>query len=208
MVGRLPDARRAAPLGFQRAGEHIALVGRLRPSPAASELAKLCGEPLPDGLPAVDVAAVAATHELVRHGVRDGLLSSAHDVAEGGLAVALAECCLAGGLGAEVELGEDLWEAIPLLAPAAQASQSPSSVPALLSAALFGEGPGGFLVSGSADALRELRQRSDTVPVLDIGRVGDNVLTIVQAGASAGRMLTLTLEELADAHSSLAALMQ
>jgi phosphoribosylformylglycinamidine synthase subunit PurL len=187
MVGRLPDARRAAPLGFQHAGEHIALVGRPRPSRAASELAKLCGEPLPDGLPEIDIAAVAATQELVRRGVRDGLLSSAHDVAEGGLAVALAECCLAGGIGAEVELGED-------------------SAP--LNAALFGESPGGFLVSASAYALRELRQLSDAVPVLDIGRVGDDSLTIVQAGASAGRMLTLTLEELADARSSLVTLMQ
>jgi phosphoribosylformylglycinamidine synthase II len=208
MVGRLPDARRAAPLGFQRAGEHIALVGRPRPSRGASELAKLCGEPLPDGLPEIDIATVAATHELVRRGARDGLLSSAHDIAEGGLAVALAECCLAGGLGAEVELGEDLWEGIPLLAPAPHAPRSPSRVPALLSAALFGEGPGGFLVSASADALRELRQRAHAVPVLDIGRVGDDALTIVAAGASAGRMLTLTLDELAGAHAGLAALMQ
>ena len=51
MVGRLPDALRAGRLGFQRAGEEIALVGPFDPSLAASELEKLRGEPLPDGLP-------------------------------------------------------------------------------------------------------------------------------------------------------------
>jgi len=42
----------------------------------------------------------------VREAVRSGALSSAHDVAEGGLAVALAECAIAGRLGAAISLGE------------------------------------------------------------------------------------------------------
>ena len=50
MVGRLPDARRAGRLGFAREGDAIALVGPFAPSLAASELAKLRGEALPDGL--------------------------------------------------------------------------------------------------------------------------------------------------------------
>jgi phosphoribosylformylglycinamidine synthase II len=185
MVGRLPDARSSAPLGFQCAGDHIALVGEFKPSPAASELAKLFGEALPDGLPAVDVDAVRAAQSTVREAVRAGTLSSAHDIAEGGLAVALAECCLAGGLGAEVELEEGFWEATQH--------------------ALFGEGPGGFLVSGAPESLRELAAGA-SVPVRVIGRVGEDVLNIVEAGAVAGTMLTLTLEELAVAHGALAEL--
>jgi phosphoribosylformylglycinamidine synthase len=211
MVGRLPDARRAGRLGFQRAGHHIALVGPLRTSLAASELAKLLGQPLPDGLHAIDIQAVVAAHRIVRDAMRAGLLASAHDVAEGGLAVALAECCLAGQLGAEVELEEDLWEEIPFPAPR---PGLPSAASTLLSA-LFGEGPGGFLVSGDADALRELRglgesgergRLGERVEVRTIGRVGDDVLRIVEAGATAGTMLTLTLSELADAHAGLAEL--
>jgi phosphoribosylformylglycinamidine synthase len=204
MVGLLPDARRAGTLGFQRAGDRIALVGPFSPSPAASELAKLLGDPLPDGLPQIDVEAVRAAQIAVCDAVRAGALSSAHDIAEGGLAVALAECCLAGGLGAEVELGEDLWESIPRPASArASGSGSLASAPALLAAALFGEGPGGFVVSGRADALRELGER---VPVRTIGRVGDDLLTVVEAGATAGTMLALTLDELAGAHAALARL--
>jgi phosphoribosylformylglycinamidine synthase II len=200
MVGRLPDARRAGRLGFAHPGDEIALVGALRPSLAASELAKLTGQPLPDGLPEIDIEAVRAAQLAVRDAVREGALSSAHDVAEGGVAVALAECCLAGGLGAQVELPEELWEVIPL-PPLEPDSTAP--VPALLTTALFGEGSGGFVVSGEAGALRALGER---VPVLSIGRVGDDVLGIVEAGAPAGTMVTLTLDELADAHSSLAEL--
>jgi phosphoribosylformylglycinamidine synthase len=198
MVGRLPDARRAGQLGFARAGEEIALVGPFTPSLAASELAKLLGEPLPDGLPAIDIAAAAAAHAAVRDAMRAGLLSSAHDIADGGLAIALAECCLAGRIGAQVELREDLWEATPL--PAAASAVAP------VICALFGEGPGGFLVSGDARALRALRERAPGVQVVSIGRVGDDVLSIVEAGATAGTMLTLTLDELARAHAALAEL--
>ena len=76
----------------------------------------------------VDHEAVRIAHDWVRNAVRSGALHSAHDVAEGGLAVALAECCVAGGTGASVEPPEGLE--------------------------LFGEAPGsGFVVSGPEAAL-------------------------------------------------------
>jgi phosphoribosylformylglycinamidine synthase subunit PurL len=208
MVGRLPDARRAGQLGFADPGDQIALVGPFAPSLAAGELAKLLGWPLPDGLPEVDLVRVAAAHVAVRHAVRAGAISSAHDIAEGGLAVALAECCLAGGIGAQVELGEDLWEMISLDPSAELAGAGEiASAEARLATMLFGEGPGGFLVSGHADALRELAASvSAAVPVVPIGRVGEDVLSIVEAGASAGTTLTIALDELADAHAALAGL--
>ena len=177
MVGRMPDARRAGRLGFARAGEQIALVGPFAPSLRASELSKLRGEPLPDGLPEIDIAAVREAQSAVCEAVRAGALSSAHDIAEGGLAVALAECCLAGGLGVDVLLGAAAW--------AADAS-----------AALFGEGPGGFVVSGSQTALDELAART-SVHVL--GTVGGGTLSIATE-------LDLTLDELATAHGKLAEL--
>jgi phosphoribosylformylglycinamidine synthase II len=198
MVGRLADARRAGRLGFAHPGDQIALVGSLRSSLAASELAKLLGAPLPDGLPEIDIEAVRAAQLAVRDAVRAGALSSAHDVAEGGVAVALAECCLAGGLGAQVELPEGLWEVVPLPPPPDPASRD--AVPALLTAALFGEASGAFLVSGEAAAVGALAERA---PVVPIGRVGEDVLSIVEAGALAGTMLTLSLDELAQAYAAL-----
>ena len=105
MVGELPDAARAGPARLRAAGrrrradrgERLGAVAR-----PGSELAKLRGEPPEGELPAADLGELRAVHAAIRQAVRSGALRSAHDVAEGGLAVALAECCVAGGLGAEV----------------------------------------------------------------------------------------------------------
>jgi phosphoribosylformylglycinamidine synthase len=191
MVGHLPKASRAGQLGFARPREEIAVVGPFAPSPAASELEKLQGEPLSDGLPDADIEGVRAAQIAVREAVRTGSLSSAHDIAEGGLAVALAECCLAGGVGAEIELPDAAFE--PTAAGAAGEEARPT---ASALAILFGEGPGGFLVSGVKDALDEL---AAGVPVRTIGAVGGDALTIVTMD---GR-LTIKLAELARAHRRL-----
>jgi phosphoribosylformylglycinamidine synthase subunit PurL len=197
MVGRLPDAGRAGRLGFARAGDQIALAGPFIPSLPASELAALRGEALPDGLPPIDMDAVRDAQAAVREAVRAGGLSSAHDVAEGGLAVALAECCLAGDLGARVELGEDLWEAIEPRAPGpGSASPASTAIPAL-----FGEGAGGFVVSGSADALAALGERTRLV---QLGAVGGESL-VISPGAGEP-YVEVALSELSVAHSALAAL--
>ena len=87
--------------GSCRAGDSIALVtAGWAPSLAASELSKLRGEVVAGPLPAVDLGEVKALHAAIRQAVRSGALHSAHDVAEGGVAVALAESALASGLGA------------------------------------------------------------------------------------------------------------
>jgi phosphoribosylformylglycinamidine synthase len=213
MVGRLPDAARAGQLGFAREGEAIALVGwgaeDGAPSLAASELAKLRGEPLPDGLPAFDLQRAIAAQDAVREAVRAGSLSSAHDICEGGLAVAVAECCLAGGLGACIDLDS---RADPATADAgtpdpgtvdagtpdagASAEPGPEGDPF---ARLFGERPGGFVVSGAREALVALAAQA---PLRILGTVGGDALEI----AIAGQTLDATLAELSEAHGALGAL--
>jgi phosphoribosylformylglycinamidine synthase subunit PurL len=176
MVGRLPDARRAGRLGFAREGDAIALAGwDAAPSLAASELAKLRGEPLPDRLPEVDLARERAVLEAIRDAVRAGELHSCHDIAEGGFLVAVAECCLAGGLGATLDLGpsDDPW------------------------ADLFGERPGGFVVSGPRAALDMLAAR---MPLDVFGTVGGDALELRIAGATT----RWALDDLGDAHRRLA----
>jgi phosphoribosylformylglycinamidine synthase len=108
MVGKLPDAGRAGRLGFARAGDAIALVGSFRPARAGSELAKLQGESPVGPLPPKEKQAILDAQATVRDGVRSQALQSAHDIAEGGIAVALAECCIAGGIGARVRLPDGL----------------------------------------------------------------------------------------------------
>ncbi|GAC1435197.1 MAG: phosphoribosylformylglycinamidine synthase subunit PurL [Solirubrobacteraceae bacterium] len=173
MVGELPDAARAGRLGFLAPGEQIALLGPFEPDLQGSELARLGGAELPDGLPACELAAQRAAHAAIRSAVRAGEVSSAHDIAEGGLAVALAECALAGGLGAQVVLAGTVK---PLRE-------------------LFGEGPGGFIVTGTRSALEALGARV-------VGVVGGDALQITAGDAR----IDLPLAQLARAHGALAGL--
>jgi phosphoribosylformylglycinamidine synthase len=177
MVGELPDPARAGRTGFANAGDAIALAGAFAPRLPGSELAKLRGEELPSGLPVVDIAALRATQEAIRDAVRCGDLSSAHDVAEGGLLVAVAECCLAGDIGASLQLRSDDERA------------------------LFGESPGsGFVVSATPEALDRLAERV-TLDVL--GTVGGDALDVTSGDEM---LIHATLVALRDAHAALAPL--
>ena len=109
MVGRLADPARTGRLGFASQDDVIALVGDLGGAAAeGSELAKLRGEPISGPLPTIDAEAIRAAHGRVRSLIAAGAVHTAHDVAEGGLAVALAECCVAGGIGATVRLPDGI----------------------------------------------------------------------------------------------------
>jgi phosphoribosylformylglycinamidine synthase len=137
MVGELPDPARVAGSALVADGDAIGLVGPFSPTPAGSELAKLRGE-LDSGLPTPEVDAVAAACAVVRYAVREGRLASAHDISDGGLACAVAESAIAGGVGCRIDLQ-----------PLRERGCSPEE-------ALFGEGAGGFLVSGERAALEEI----------------------------------------------------
>jgi phosphoribosylformylglycinamidine synthase subunit PurL len=179
MVGELPDPGVAAPSAFAREGDAIALVGPFEPSLAGSELAKRRGE-LEVGLPQPDVGAVAAACAAVRDAVRAGQVASAHDVSDGGLACALAESAIGSGLGCKVDL-QHLRER----------GCSPEE-------ALFGEGAGGFLLSGERGALERLGD--DGVAVLHLGSVGGEAIEI----AAGDRSLTVALGAAQHAWRSLA----
>ncbi|HEY0632015.1 MAG TPA: AIR synthase-related protein, partial [Thermoleophilaceae bacterium] len=125
--------------------------------PLGSELEKLSGA-LADSLPPVDLERQARAIELVREAVRTGLVGSAHDVSEGGLAVALAECCIAGGLGATVELPSEEM--------------------------LFGEGPGGVIVSGPVASIDKLAEMAAESGFLRLGEVRGDRLVIAGFAAT------------------------
>jgi phosphoribosylformylglycinamidine synthase subunit PurL len=146
MVGSLPDPAAVPGSGFARHGDVVALIGPFEPSPLGSELEKLSGE-LANELPPVDLERHARALDAVRSLVRSGDVRSAHDVSEGGLAVALAECCIGGGVGCSVELPD-----------------------------LFGEGPGGVVVSGSPDAIDRLAETASEHGFIKLGEVGGDRL--------------------------------
>ncbi|MEA2403383.1 MAG: phosphoribosylformylglycinamidine synthase subunit PurL [Thermoleophilaceae bacterium] len=161
MVGSVPDPGAAPSSGFAAEGHAIALLGPFRPALDCSELEKLRGR-LADGLPPVDLEEHARAIAFVRDAVRSGLLASAHDVSQGGLAVALAESCIAGGRGARVEFAAD----------------------GLDERFLFGEGPGGVVVSGTPEAIGELAETAAQTGFLRLGTVEGDALVITAGTAS------------------------
>jgi len=173
MVGELPDPAATCGSAFVSEGDAIALLGPFEPTLPGSELAKLRGE-LDAGLAQPDVAAVAAACATVRDAVRAGKLSSAHDVSDGGLACALAESAIGGGLGARVDLQ-----------PLRERGCSPEE-------ALFGEGSGGFLVSGERAAL-------DALGATYLGEVAGSTLEL----AACDRSFTVGLDAVESAWRSL-----
>jgi phosphoribosylformylglycinamidine synthase len=130
MVGKLPEPRAVPRTAFAEDGHAIALVGMFEPALEGSELEKLRGR-LAGSLPPLDLAAHADALVRVRAAVRGGELPTAHDISDGGLACALAECCIGGGIGARVtaKTGD---------------------------ADLFGEAPGGVIVAGPPTIIEAL----------------------------------------------------
>jgi phosphoribosylformylglycinamidine synthase subunit PurL len=126
MLGRLDDVRHHATPGWKRDGDLIILLGEGRSFLDGSEYLAVHHGLAAGRLREPDLLAVARVIQCTSQAVALGFLSSAHDCAEGGLAVALAECCVAGGRGAEIALRPD--------------GSSPAEV-------LFGEGIGRIIIS-------------------------------------------------------------
>ncbi len=178
LVGELPRASRSGRLGFAEEGDVVAVIsaGSWAPAAMGSELAKLRGEAPFGELPQADLGELRALHAAVRQAVRAGALRSAHDVAEGGLAIALAEACLAGGLGATVDLS--------VLRPSGEAL-------------LFGEGPGAFVVSGPEQSLRAFGSaatRIGTVTGADLVITGELSVPVAALSAAHSRGLADLLD--------------
>jgi phosphoribosylformylglycinamidine synthase len=159
MLGVLEDVNRRCGLAFCRDGDVIALLGPAGGELGGSEylasiLGRVAGAP-----PALDLALEARVQRVVRQAIANGWLSAAHDCADGGLAVALAECCIAGARGADVDgLEIEGW---------------PNGL-------LFGETQSRIVVAvrpGDLGALAALCAQED-VPFQQLGRVGGDRLRI------------------------------
>ena len=156
MLGILDDIERRLTPAFHE-GDVVVLLGQ----PLAQPAGALAGSEYllrvharASGRPAIDLDHELAVQRLVLEANERGLLTAAHDCSDGGLAVALAECCLAGEVGVDAskaELGERL------------------------DAALFGEAQSRFIVGApegaAADALFDLARESG-VPAAVLGRAG------------------------------------
>ncbi|MBK7977891.1 MAG: phosphoribosylformylglycinamidine synthase subunit PurL [Deltaproteobacteria bacterium] len=156
LVGLIDDVAHVGRAGFQDEGDHVLLLGEATGSLAGSEWLHVLHGKLGGRIPKVDLEREKALGELLRQGFRDGTLKSAHDVSEGGLAVALAECCLLGsGSGASIKL--DPIDRVDSL--------------------LFGEAPGRVIVTAAAGAKKlEKAAAKLGIPFRKLGKVGGDSL--------------------------------
>ncbi len=106
VLGVIDDVRGRVTQGFTRGGEHVILLGDTREELSGSTWADVVHDHLGGRPPVVDLAAEQALAVLLREAARRGLLSAAHDLSDGGLAMALVEGCLGHDVGVHVELDD------------------------------------------------------------------------------------------------------
>ena len=158
-VGLLEDVSACLSMGFKKEGDLVALLGNGDLSLGGSEFLKVVhGEVagrIPDLIPLQEKLLQALIYKLAHQGV----LSSAHDISDGGLGVALAECCMAGGLGADLAVDNE--------------GMRPDQL-------LFGEGPSRVLVSLPEENFERLEKIAGdyNVPLYVWGKVKANYLRV------------------------------
>ncbi len=172
MVGLIDDLAHVTRAGFSSPGDAIILLGENSGEIGGSEYLRWIHDVVGGYAPRCDLQGERKLIDVLLSAIRGGHVASAHDCSEGGLAVALAECCLLSSpepLGASIDLSA--WEALPRRA------------------LLFGEAQGRVVVStDAADAVVEVA-RLGGVPARVIGRVGDaNGLFSVRTGSREWRM--------------------
>jgi phosphoribosylformylglycinamidine synthase II len=157
-VGVIADVAKASQTGFAREGDVILLVGATQgwigQSLYLRELLGRC-----DGAPPpVDLTSEKRNGDFIRELALQGRVSAAHDLSDGGLAVALAEMCLAGARGARIE----------------RLPQGPAH------AVFFGEDQARYLIAASPEnaAAIECEARDKDVPILAVGFTGGNELIL------------------------------
>ena len=167
VVGLIEDATKVVRRAFQSDGDVVVLLGESRDELGGSEYLKVIHGLVRGVPPVLDLAREAALQRLLVEGASKGLIRSAHDCAEGGLAVTLAECCF------DTEFGTDT----DVAAVAAEGTFGDI-------ATLFGESASRVVVSVAANRTAEMVALAAAagVPATAIGRVGGDRIRISVEG--------------------------
>jgi phosphoribosylformylglycinamidine synthase subunit PurL len=166
MVGRIEDVNRRLTPAFAADGLAVLLVGPVAAELGGSEYQRLAHGTAEGPPPALDLELERRVQHAVRAAALQGLLRSAHDCAEGGLGVALAECAISGGRGVRASLGE--------------AAETTGRPPSWAAGILFGETQSRFIASVEKESMVQLRALFDqrAVPYREIGETGGDRITV------------------------------
>jgi phosphoribosylformylglycinamidine synthase len=159
MIGLLEDYGRRLEAGLKNEGDFVLLVGSSHNDLGGSEYMKVEHGRVAGRPPALDLSRERAVDKLILAAAGAGLLRSSHDCSDGGMLVALAECCLLGGIGVRC----------PPIKPEA---------PVRMDAAFFGESPSRFIVSVPSRAMPEMQTlaRRHHVEISLLGLAGGDVI--------------------------------
>jgi phosphoribosylformylglycinamidine synthase subunit PurL len=199
MVGLIEDVRRVVSPGFKKEGDVIALLGVTREDLSMSEYAvSVAGVTTAEiaaagKVPELDMERELAVQKACLEAAEAGLLLSAHDCSDGGLAVALAESCFSSfgkdRIGAQVDLHAMVTEGPTQLSPT-QVLFGVSNV-----VALFSESPSRIVISfepGATASVREIA-KIHNAPFVILGQVGGTQLRIDLNG---NELITAEVSEL------------
>ncbi len=163
-VGVLDDVQAAIGMAFRDAGDAIVLVGQCLDELGGSEYMATLHNLETGRPPELNLERELNAQKLTLAAIRAGLVKSAHDCSEGGLAVALAECCITGAIGAGIELPDTIEAAANIR----------------LDAVLFGESQSRIVLTTQPENLPRLQEmaRGVGVPLSYLGAVGGERLII------------------------------
>jgi phosphoribosylformylglycinamidine synthase II len=164
VVGLIEDADRVVSRTFKRAGDVIVLLGASRDELGGSEYLKVMHGLVRGVPPALDLEAERRLQQLLVEGGASGVIASAHDCAEGGLAITVAESSFDTGFGAEINV-PGVADAVPGMSDVAT---------------LFSESASRVIVSTAPARAHELLALASRagVPAAVVGRVGGNQVRI------------------------------
>ncbi|HKY71674.1 MAG TPA: phosphoribosylformylglycinamidine synthase subunit PurL [Nitrospira sp.] len=184
MVGLIEKADKAMTQWFREDGDAIVLLGQTRDDLGGSEYLKVMQHREQGSPPYLNLEAEEALQKFVLKVIHEGLVQSAHDCSDGGLAVALAECCVSGPStprGAVVKLGLGSLRRDALL---------------------FGESQSRIILSTKPNVVESLLSRATEagIPAAHIGSVGgDRLIVEVERGRLAdGDRIDLPIREVSD----------
>ena len=162
VVGLIENADAAVRRAFRAAGDAVILLGEGRDELGGSEYLKVVHGLIRGVPPSLDLARESALQRVLVDGAAAGLIRSAHDCAEGGLAVTLAECCFDSSFGVDVDVAGVAasagWRDVATLfaesASRVVVSVSPERVESLLSMAAAAKLPAARIGSVGGDRIR------------------------------------------------------
>jgi phosphoribosylformylglycinamidine synthase subunit PurL len=161
MIGLIDDLKNVTPSAFQNEGDLVYLIGETKNELGGSEYLKMIHDKVAGMPPQIDMKIGKSTNDTILKSIKEGYIVSAHDVSDGGLSIALAECCIINKskpIGIEAQISSELKE----------------------HQLLFSETQSRFIISVKPESKSDFESLCNSINITfqNIGKTGGNNLSI------------------------------